>query len=140
VAAYWVPARLSALGEAIELAYQIHLARASSASNCPPNGYVTQSARGVHQAQHAGTGAAGAVLISLARAEACLKVLLSRPSPPQMPMAACWKASPTKTPATGGGAPRCVQRLDASQPIELCLSPTDNNNTPSETWTNLITP
>jgi hypothetical protein len=75
------------------------------------------------------------------RRRLCLKVLpSSRPSPPQMPMAACWKASPTKKPATGVGAPRSVQRLDASQPIECVPFSNFDNNTPSETWTNLITP
>jgi hypothetical protein len=36
----------------------------------------------------------------------CLKAPPSRPSPPQMPMAACWKASPTKTRPPVDGAPR----------------------------------
>ena len=146
VAAYWVPARLPAPGEAIELAYQIHWqGDIKSGQQLPPNGYVTQSRRGVGYTKLSTQEQAQQVQFVLDFAGPALEAL---------PEGAAVKAITTadangrvlesiayKNPATGGWrATLRVQRLDASQPIELRAFLQLDNNTLSETWTNLITP
>lgn len=146
VAAYWVPARLPAPGEAMELAYQIHWqGDIKSGQQLPPNGYVTQSRRGVGYTKLSTQEQAQQVQFVLDFAGPALEAL---------PEGAAVKAITTadangrvlesiayKNPATGGWrATLRVQRLDASQPIELRAFLQLDNNTLSETWTNLITP
>ena len=143
VAAYWVPAKLPAPGEAIELAYQIHWQ--GKTQQLPPNGYVTQSRRGVGYTQ----------LSAQEQAQQVQFVIdFDGPALQALPGGAAVKAVATadangrvlesiayKNQATGGWRVTLrVQRLDAAQPIELRAFLQLENHTLSETWTNLITP
>ena len=143
VAAYWVPAKLPAAGESITLAYQIHWQ--GKTQQLPPNGYVTQSRRGMGYTQLSAQDQAQQVQFTLDFAGPALQGL---------PDGAAVKAVTTadangrvlesiayKNPATGGWrATLRVQRLDAAKPIELRTFLQLDNHTLSETWTNLITP
>ena len=143
VAAYWVPAKLPAPGESITLAYQIHWQ--GKTQQLPPNGYVTQSRRGMGYTQLSAQDQAQQVQFTLDFAGPALQGL---------PDGAAVKAVTTadangrvlesiayKNPVTGGWrATLRVQRLDAAKPIELRTFLQLDNHTLSETWTNLITP
>ena len=143
VAAYWVPAKLPAPGESIALAYQIHWQ--GKTQQLPPNGYVTQSRRGVGYTQLSAQDQARQVQFTLDFSGLSLEAL---------PDGAAVKAVTTadangrvlesiayKNPATGGWrATLRVQRLDAAKPIELRTFLQLDDHTLSETWTNLITP
>jgi glucans biosynthesis protein len=143
VAAYWVPAKLPAPGEAIELAYQIQWQ--GKTQQLPPSGYVTQSRRGLGYTQLSAQEQAQQVQFVVDFAGPALEAL---------PEGAAVKAVTTadangrvlestayKNPATGGWRMTLrVQRLDASLPIELRAFLQLDHNTLSETWTNLITP
>ena len=143
VAAYWVPAKLPAPGEAIQLAYRIHWQGKSQ--QLPPNGYVTQSRRGLGYTKLSAQEQAQQVQFVIDFAGPALDAL---------PDGAAVKAVATadangrvlesiayKNPATGGWRMTLrVQRLDVAQPVELRAFLQSDNHTLSETWTNLITP
>ena len=143
VAAYWVPAKMPAPGESIKLAYQINWQ--GKTQQLPPNGYVTQSRRGLGYTK----------LSALEQASQVQFVVdFDGPALQALPDSAAVKAVLTadangrvlesiayKNPATGGWRMTLrVQRLNAAKPIELRAFLQLDNNTLSETWTNLITP
>ena len=146
VAAYWVPTKMPAPGESIKLAYQIAWqGDIKSGQQLPPNGYVTQSRRGMGYTKLSAQEQARQVQFTLDFAGPALDAL---------PEGAAVRAVTTadangrvlesiayKNPATGGWrATLRVQRLDATKPIELRAFLQIDNHTLSETWTNLITP
>lgn len=146
VAAYWVPAKLPAPGEALSLAYQIHWqGDIKSGQQLPPNGYVTQSRRGMGYTQLSAQEQAQQVQFVIDFAGPALEAL-----PPGAAVKAVATADANgrvlesiayKNQATGGWRMTLrVQRVDASLPIELRAFLQLDQHTLSETWTNLITP
>lgn len=151
IAAYWVPEKMPAPGEALELSYQI--AWQGQNQQRPPNSWVTQSRKGTgysklsaealarqHQFVIDFTGPAldalpdNAQVQAITTASANARILESQ----------AWR-----NPATGTWRMALrVERLPAAdiaditqplQPIELRAFLQDNHHTLSETWTNLIT-
>ena len=143
VAAYWVPAKLPAPGESITLAYQIHWQ--GKTQQLPPNGYVTQSRRGVGYTQLSAQDQAQQVQFTLDFAGPALQALPDNAAVKAVTTADAngrvLESIAYKNPATGGWrATLRVQRLDAAKPIELRTFLQLDDHTLSETWTNLITP
>ena len=143
VAAYWVPEKLPAPGEPLSLSYQI--AWQGKNQQRPPNGWVTQSRRGTgysrlgaeEQRQRVDfvvdfAGPAldalpeGAAVQAISSADSNGRVLESIAY--KNPVNGAWRMSLR------------VLRLDPAQPVELRAFLQHDNNTLSETWTNLITP
>ncbi|MBK5207095.1 MAG: glucan biosynthesis protein G [Polaromonas sp.] len=146
VAAYWVPEKLPAPGESLDLAYQI--AWQGKNQQRPPNSWVTQSRRGTGYSK-LGADAQGQ--------QTQFVIDFAGPALDALPKDAAVKAVTTasanarvleslayKNPATGAWRMTLrVQRLPSNQPaqpIELRAFLQHDNNTLSETWTNLITP
>jgi len=142
IAAYWVPAKVLEPGQSMDVAYQI--AWQGKNQQLPPNGWVTQSRRGTgyskldadtlaHQTQFVIDFAGpaldalpeGAQVQAIATADANGRVL---------------ESNVYKNPATGAWRMTLrVQRLNLAQPVEMRAFLQYNNQTLSETWTNLIT-
>jgi glucans biosynthesis protein len=142
IAAYWVPATLPAPGQSLDFAYQI--AWQGNNQQRPPNGWVTQSRRGsgynkldadtlAQQTQFVIDFAGpaldalpeGAQVQAIASADANGRVL---------------ESNVFKNPATGAWRMTLrVQRLNPALPVELRAFLQYNQQTLSETWTNLIT-
>jgi len=143
VAAYWVPAKMPAPGESIDFAYQI--AWQGKHQQLPPNGWVTQSRRGrgyVKTAQEALTPPiqfvidfAGPALDSLPD-DAAVQAIATASSNARVVESLAYK-----NPATGTWRMTLrVQTLNPTQPVELRAFLQYQQQTLSETWTNLITP
>ena len=148
VAAYWVPDKMPAPGQPLELAYQI--AWQGKNQQLPPNGWVTQSRRGIGYLKP-GADALGQQIQFV--------VDFAGPALDALPASAKVEAITTaganarvveslayRNPATGAWRMTVrVERLKAAnatepaQPIELRAFLQSNNQTLSETWTNLIT-
>ena len=143
VAAYWVPEKLPAPGEPLSLSYQI--AWQGKNQQLPPNGWVTQSRRGTGYSKLSAqeqrqridfvidfAGPAldalpeGAAVQAISSANSNGRVLESIAY--KNPVNNTWRMSLR------------VLRLDPAQPVELRAFLQHENNTLSETWTNLITP
>ncbi|MDB5890699.1 MAG: glucan biosynthesis protein [Polaromonas sp.] len=143
VAAYWVPDALPAPGESISLSYQI--AWQGKQQQLPPNGWVTQSRRGTGYSK---------LSAEEQRQRIDFVIDFAGPALDALPDGAAVKAVATagingrvvesiayKNPVNGAWRMSLrVQRLDAAQPVELRAFLQHDNNTLSETWTNLITP
>jgi glucans biosynthesis protein len=145
VAAYWVPDKLPAPGQSIDLAYQI--AWQGKNQQFPPNGWVTQSRRGIGYSK-LGTDALGQQIqfvvdftgpaLDALPAEAKIEAITTASA-----NARVLESLAYRNPATG--AWRMTLRLERlktaepAQPIELRAFLQHNNQTLSETWTNLIT-
>jgi glucans biosynthesis protein len=150
VAAYWVPEKLPAPGQSLDLAYQI--AWQGKNQQRPPNGWVTQSRRGTGYSKLGTEALSQQIQFVIDFAGPALDAL-----PENAPVRAVATASANgrvleslayKNPATGAWRMTLrVQRLDSTgpaQPIELRAflqhHDTTTTHTLSETWTNLITP
>jgi glucans biosynthesis protein len=150
VAAYWVPEKLPAPGQSLDLAYQI--AWQGKNQQRPPNGWVTQSRRGTGYSKLGTEALSRQIQFVIDFAGPALDAL-----PENAPVRAVATASANgrvleslayKNPATGAWRMTLrVQRLDSTgpaQPIELRAflqhHDTTTTHTLSETWTNLITP
>ena len=150
VAAYWVPEKLPAPGQSLDLAYQI--AWQGKDQQLPPNGWVTQSRRGTGYSKLGAEALSQQIQFVIDFAGPALDAL-----PENAPVRAVATASANgrvleslayKNPATGAWRMTLrVQRLDSTgpaQPIELRAflqhHDTTTTHTLSETWTNLITP
>ncbi|HEX5285477.1 MAG TPA: glucan biosynthesis protein G [Polaromonas sp.] len=146
VAAYWVPEKIPAPGESLDLAYQI--AWQGKNQQRPPNGWVTQSRRGTGYSKLSADAQgqqtqfvidfAGPALDALPE-DAAVKAITTASA-----NARVLESLAYKNPATGAWRMTLrVQRLTSdqpAQPIELRAFLQHDNNTLSETWTNLITP
>ena len=145
IAAYWVPEKMPAAGKPLDIAYQI--AWQGKNQQLPPNGWVTQSRRGI------GYSKPGA---DLTGQQVQFVVDFAGPALDALPEAAKVDAIITaganarvveslayRNPATGAWRMTVrVERLKTTepiQPIELRAFLQHNNQTLSETWTNLIT-
>jgi glucans biosynthesis protein len=148
VAAYWVPEKMPAAGEPLDLAYQI--AWQGKNQQLPPNGWVTQSRRGIGYSK-LGADALGQQIQFV--------VDFAGPALDALPQDAKVEAITTagsnarvveslayRNPATGAWRMTVrVERLKPAnaaepvQPIELRAFLQYNQQTLSETWTNLIT-
>jgi glucans biosynthesis protein len=143
VAAYWVPDQMPVPGESVSLSYQI--AWQGKNQQQPPNGWATQSRRGT-----------GYSRLSAEEQRQRIDFLIDFTGPAlnALPESAAVKAVATagsngrvveslayKNPVNGAWRMSLrVQRLDPAQPVELRAFLQHDNNTLSETWTNLITP
>lgn len=140
--AYWVPEKTPQAGESLELAYQI--AWQGKKQQLPPNGWVTQSRRGTgytklsegvrsQQIQFV-IDFAGPALEALPEG-APVKAMVSTDANGRVLESLAYR-----NPATGTWRMTLrVQRINPAQPVELRAFLQHNNNSVSETWTNLIT-
>lgn len=143
IVAYWVPATLPAPGEPFEYAYE--LAWQGDAQQRPPSAWVTQSRRGYgytklsvsEQAQQpqyvldfAGPALealpAGAPVRAVVSADANGRVLEALAYP--NPATRTWRVTLR------------VERIDPGRPVELRAFLQHQNDTLSETWTQLLLP
>ena len=148
VAAYWVPDKLPAPGQSLDLAYQI--AWQGKNQQLPPNGWVTQSRRGTGYSKLGADALGQQIQFVIDFAGPALDAL---PEDAKVEAIATASANARvveslayRNPATG--AWRMTLRIErikpASaaepvQPIELRAFLQSSNQTLSETWTNLIT-
>jgi len=143
VAAYWVPAKSPKPGQSLDFAYTIHWQGKNQ--QLPPNGWVTQSRRGTGYTKLAAEALGQQIQFVIDFAGPALDAL-----PEDAPVKAIATANANgrvteslayKNPATGAWRMTLrVQRLNPAQPVELRAFLQHNNQTLSETWTNLITP
>lgn len=142
VAAYWVPEKMPAPGQSLDIAWQISWQGKNQ--QLPPNGWATQSRRGFGFSKP-GTDLTGQVQYLVDFAGPALDAL-----PEDAKVEAISSANANgrvleslayKNPATGAWRMALrVQRLNPAQPVELRAFLKHDNHTVSETWTNLITP
>jgi glucans biosynthesis protein len=142
VAAYWVPEKTPGPGESIDLSYQI--AWQGKNQQLPPNGWVTQSRRGLGYFKP-GTDTAGQVQFVVDFAGPALDALAEGARVEAITTANAngrvLESLAYKNPANGAWRMTVrVQRIDPAQPVELRAFLQHNSNTLTETWTNLITP
>jgi periplasmic glucans biosynthesis protein len=166
VAAYWVPAKMPAPGESLDIAYQI--AWQGKNQQLPPNGWVTQSRRGVgyfkgdpktlsQQAQFV-IDFAGPALDALpedakveAKVTASANARVLESLAYKNPATGAWRltlrverlnsAPANPSPIANVAASNSDSKpLTPAQPIELRAFLQHNSDTLTETWTNLITP
>ena len=143
IAAYWVPAHSPKPGQSLDFAYTIHWQ--GTTQQLPPHGWVTQSRRGTGYTKLGTEALAQQTQFTIDFAGPALDAL-----PDAAPVQAIATADANgrvteslvyKNPATGAWRMTLrVQRLNREQPIELRAFLQHNNQTLSETWTNLITP
>lgn len=141
VAAYWVPEKMPAPGQSLDIAWQISWQGKNQ--QLPPNGWVTQSRRGFGFSKP-GTDLASQVQYVIDFAGPALDAL---PEDARVEAVSSANANGRvlesmayKNPATGAWRMTLrVQRLNAAQPVELRAFLKHDNHTVSETWTNLIT-
>ena len=162
VAAYWVPEKMPAPGESLDIAYQI--AWQGKNQQRPPNGWVTQSRRGTgYSKADAKTQSqqsqfvidfAGPALDALpedakveAKVTASANARVLESLAYKNPATGAWRltlrverlnAAPST--ATTASAASAAQATQPAQPIELRAFLQHNSDTLTETWTNLITP
>ena len=148
VAAYWVPDKMPAPGQALELAYQI--AWQGKNQQLPPNGWVTQSRRGVGYRKLPQDALAPPIQFVIDFAGPALEALPEGAKVEAITTAGAnarvLESLAYRNPATG--AWRMTLRVERVKlgtagepvlPIELRAFLQYNNQTLSETWTNLIT-
>lgn len=143
VVAYWVPDHPPQPGESLDFAYQ--LAWQGQQQQRPPNGWVTQSRRGIGYSKLSAQELeqtiqyvidfAGPALDALGD-DAPVRAVVSSDANGRVLESQVWR-----NPATGGWRLALrVQRIVPGQPIELRAFLQHNNDTLSETWTNIVTP
>jgi glucans biosynthesis protein len=143
VAAYWAPAKMPQPGQSLDFAYTIHWQGKNQ--QLPPNGWVTQSRRGSGFVKPGTEPVGQQTQFTIDFAGPALDAL-TESAPVQAIATASANGRVTeslvyKNPATGAWRMTLrVQRLTPEQPIELRAFLQHNNQTLSETWTNLITP
>lgn len=143
VVAYWVPDHPPQPGESLDFAYL--LAWQGQQQQRPPNGWVTQSRRGIGYSKLSAQELeqtiqyvidfAGPALDALGD-DAPVHAVVSSDANGRVLESQVWR-----NPATGGWRLALrVQRIVPGQPIELRAFLQHNNDTLSETWTNIVTP
>ena len=143
IVAYWVPSKLPLPGEAISMAWRINWQ--GRQQQLPPNSWVTQSRKGSGFSQLSAQEQekitefaidfAGPALDQL-DPQAQVKAVVSSDANGRI-----LESQALRNPAAGGWRIHLrVQRIDPNQPIELRAFLQHDNQTLSETWTNLITP
>ncbi|MDO9358742.1 MAG: glucan biosynthesis protein G [Polaromonas sp.] len=143
IAAYWVPERLPQPGESIAFAYA--LSWQGDKQQRPPNGWVTQSRRGIgfnkldaatlQQAIPYVVDFAGPALDAL-KDDAPVRAVVSSDANGRV-----IESNAYRNPVNGQWRMTLrVQRIDPAKPIELRAFLQHNNHTVSETWTTLVTP
>lgn len=142
VAAYWVPEKMPAPGQSLDIAWQVSWQGKNQ--QLPPNGWATQSRRGIGFSKP-GTDLTGQVQFVVDFAGPVLDAL-----PEDAKVEAISSADANgrvleslayKNPVTGAWRMTLrLQRLNPAQPVELRAFLKHDNHTVSETWTNLITP
>jgi glucans biosynthesis protein len=143
IVAYWVPATLPAPGQPLEVAYE--LAWQGDVQQRPPSSWVTQSRRGygytqlslqeqARQPQFV-LDFAGPALHALP-ADATVKAVVSANTNGRVLQTLAYPNPATRT----WRVTVRVERIDATQPVELRAFLQHNNNTVSETWTHLLLP
>jgi len=148
VAAYWVPDKMPAPGQPLELAYQI--AWQGKNQQLPPNGWVTQSRRGVGYSKLKPDPLAPPIQFVIDFAGPALEALPEGAKVEAITTAGAnarvLESLAYRNPATGAWRMTLrVERVKPGQagepvlPIELRAFLQYNNQTLSETWTNLIT-
>ena len=141
--AYWVPDQLPQPGASLDFAYQI--AWQGQQQQRPPNGWVTQTRRGIgfsklseqalQQTVQYVIDFAGPALVNLPD-DAPVHAVVSNDANGRVLESRVWR-----NPATGGWRLALrVQRVTPNQPIELRAFLQHNHDTVSETWTNIVTP
>jgi glucans biosynthesis protein len=155
VAAYWVPAKMPAPGESLDIAYQI--AWQGKNQQLPPNGWVTQSRRGTGYSKVAAKTQSQQVQFVIDFAGPALDALPEDAKVEAKVTAGAnarvLESLAYKNPATGAWRLTLrVERINPApttsaapatqpaQPIELRAFLQHNSDTLTETWTNLITP
>jgi glucans biosynthesis protein len=143
VAAYWVPAKSPKPGESMDIAYQI--AWQGKNQQLPPNGWVTQSRRGTGYSKQSAEALSQQVQFAIDFAGPALDALPDGAAVQAIATAdsngRVLESIAYKNPATGNWRLNLrVQRLNPAQPVELRAFLQYNNQTLSETWTNLINP
>lgn len=144
--AYWVPDKAPQPGESLDLAYQIAWqGDVTAGQQLPPNGWVTQSRRGTGYSKTDAQTLNQQIQFVIDFAGPALDTL-----PEGAPVAAIVSTDSNgrvleslayRNPATGAWRMTLrVQRINPAQPVELRAFLQHNNDTVSETWTNLITP
>ena len=148
VAAYWVPEKLPAPGQSLELAYQI--AWQGKNQQLPPNGWVTQSRRGMGYVKASADIPGQQTQFVIDFAGPALDALPDNAKVDAITTASAnarvLESLAYRNPATGTWRMTLrVQRLGkappdpAAQPIELRAFLQHNTHSLTETWTNLIT-
>ncbi len=143
VVAYWVPARLPAPGQPLELAYE--LVWQGDDPQRPPSSWVTQSRRGygftrltpeeqARQPQYV-LDFSGPALDALP-ADAPVKAVVTADANGRVLEALAYPNPATRT----WRVSLRVERIDATQPVELRAFLQHLNDTVSETWTHLLLP
>ncbi len=143
VAAYWVPDRMPQAGESFNFAYQ--LAWQGDKQQRPPNGWVTQSRRGIgfnkldaptlQQAISYVVDFAGPALDAL-KDDAPVRAVVSSDTNGRVV-----ESNAYRNPVNGQWRMTLrVQRINPAKPVELRAFLQHNNHTVSETWTTLVTP
>jgi glucans biosynthesis protein len=138
-----VPATLPAPGQPLEVAYE--LAWQGDVQQRPPSSWVTQSRRGygytqlslqeqARQPQFV-LDFAGPALHALP-ADATVKAVVSANTNGRVLQTLAYPNPATRT----WRVTVRVERIDATQPVELRAFLQHNNNTVSETWTHLLLP
>ncbi|MDB5886930.1 MAG: periplasmic glucan biosynthesis protein MdoG [Polaromonas sp.] len=148
VAAYWVPEKMPAPGQALELAYQI--AWQGKNQQLPPNGWVTQSRRGIGYSKQKQDALALPIQFVIDFAGPALEALPEGAKVEAITTAGTnarvLESLAYRNPATG--AWRMTLRVERIKPVNAAepVLPVElraflqyNNQTLSETWTNLIT-
>ena len=146
IAAYWVPEKMPAPGESLELAYRVSWQGKNQ--QLPPNGYVTQSRRGngfiplnkdgslpPNQPTQFTVDFGGPALDALP-ADAPVKAVATADANGRIVESLAYK-----NPATGHWRMTVrLQRTNPAQPVELRAFLQHSGNAVSETWTYLVTP
>lgn len=143
IVAYWVPATLPVPGQPLEVAYE--LAWQGDAQQRPPSSWVTQSRRGygytklnaeeqARQPQYV-IDFTGPALDALP-ANAAVKAVVSANANGRVLQTLAYPNPATRT----WRVTLRVERVDATQPVELRAYLQHNNDTVSETWTHLLLP
>ena len=145
VAAYWVPEKIPAPGEPLDLAWRI--AWQGKNQQLPPNGWVTQSRRGVGYSKLAAYALSRQIQFVIDFAGPALDALPDGANVQAISTSSAnarvLESLAYRNPATGAWRMTLrVERLKTAepiQPIELRAFLQHDQHTLSETWTNLIT-
>lgn len=142
VVAYWVPARLPQPGASLDFAYQ--LAWQGEQQQRPPNGWVTQSRRGIGYSKLDAKTLQQTIQYVIDFAgpaldlgeDAAVRAVASSDANGRVLESNVWR-----NPATGRWRLSLrVRRIDPGKPVELRAFLQHDNHTVSETWTNIVTP
>ncbi len=143
IAAYWVPARLPAPGTPLEFAYE--LSWQGDMQQRPPASWASQTRRGIGYSRLTAVEKAAQVqyvidfsgpALDALPADAPVKAVVSADANGRILEALTWPLNP----GNGWRMTLRVQRLDPAQPVELRAFLQHQQDTVSETWSNIILP